>query len=58
LASPLNKSILVVRLGRKSHYILAAFAKPRSLAVIVNEHQSNFKHNNSVSFLLFLQANQ
>jgi hypothetical protein len=34
LASPLNKSILVVRLGRKSHYILAAFAKPRSLCVI------------------------
>jgi hypothetical protein len=28
LASPLNKNIFVVRLGRKSHYILTAFAKP------------------------------
>jgi hypothetical protein len=26
--SPLNKNILVVRLGRKVHHILTAFAKP------------------------------
>jgi hypothetical protein len=38
LASPLNKSILVVRLGRKSHYILAAFAKPRSLAASLSAY--------------------
>jgi hypothetical protein len=28
LASPLNKNIFVVRLGRKCHYDLTAFAKP------------------------------
>jgi hypothetical protein len=43
LASPLNKSILVVRLGRKSHYILAAFAKPRSLYVTLNSILLKFK---------------
>jgi hypothetical protein len=33
LASPLNKNIFVVRLGRKCHHDLAAFAKPLTLCV-------------------------
>jgi len=42
LASPLNKNIFVVRLGRKIHDDMTAFAKPLTLCVM-----QDFDYNGS-----------